>query len=123
MHNIRNSLFPFFFMLVGPIHITHQLLHILELYVLDCLLKVALPRPLRSRNLLQMTSSAQILGGCTCISLVPKSYIQYRGIRYLLFPSCCMNRTGVLDCCDVCSGLVCCMMEEGRGVALPPQLY
>ena len=34
-----------------------------------------------------------------------------------------MNRTGVLDRCDVCSGLVCCMMEEGRGVALPLHLY
>ena len=51
-------------MLVGSIHTTHQLLHVLDLYILDCLLKVALPRPLRSRNLLQMTPSAQILGGC-----------------------------------------------------------
>ena len=42
-------------MLVGSIHTTHQLLHVLDLYILDCLLKVALPRPLRSRNLLQMT--------------------------------------------------------------------
>ena len=71
-------------LLVGPIHTTHQLLHVLDLYVLDCLLKVALPRPLRSRNLLQMTPSAQILGGC--VSLVPESYIQYRGIRYLQLP-------------------------------------
>ena len=31
-----------------------------------------------------------------------------------------MNRTGVLDCCDVCSGLVCCMMEEGRGCGIAP---
>ena len=33
-----------------------------------------------------------------------------------------MNRTVVLDRCDVCSGLVCCMMEEGRGcgIALTP---
>ena len=62
------------FMLVGPIHTTHQLLHVLDLYILDCLLKVALPRPLQSRNLLQMTPSAQILGGC--VSLVPESYIQ-----------------------------------------------
>ena len=72
------------FMLVGPIHTTHQLLHVLDLYILDCLLKVALPKPLRSRNLLQMTASAQILGGC--VSLVLESYIQYRGIRYLPLP-------------------------------------
>ena len=74
------------FMLVGPIHTTHQLLHVLDLYILDCLLKVALPKPLRSRNLhvLQMTPSAQILGGC--VSLVLESYIQYRGIRYLPLP-------------------------------------
>ena len=72
------------FMLVGPIHTTHQLLHVLDLYILDCLLKVALPRPLRSRNLLQMTPSAQILGGC--VSLVLESYIQFRGIRYLPLP-------------------------------------
>ena len=52
------------FMLVGPIHTIHQLLHVLDLFVLDCYLKVALPRTLRSRNLLQMTPSAQILGGC-----------------------------------------------------------
>ena len=31
-----------------------------------------------------------------------------------------MNRTGVLDRCDVCSGLVCCMMEEGRGCVIAP---
>ena len=72
------------FMLVGPIHTTHQLLHVLDFYILDCLLKVALPRPLRSRNLLQMTPSAQILGGC--VSLVLESYIQFRGIRYLPLP-------------------------------------
>ena len=60
--------------LVGPIHTTHQLLHVLDLYILDCLLKVALPRPLRSRNLLQMTPSAQILGGC---AVVDPSYLRF----------------------------------------------
>ena len=60
--------------LVCPIHTTHQLLHVLDLYILDCLLKVALPRPQRSRNLLQMTPSAQILGGCV---VADPSYLRF----------------------------------------------
>ena len=127
-------------MLVGSIHTTHQLLHVLDLYVLDCLLKVALPRPLRSRNLLQMTPSAQILGGCAvadpayfrfiktgqlwarahnCPVLMSLKYawihhwvcltssrVLYTVQRHYVFATsttCCMNRTGVLDCCDVFS--------------------
>ena len=146
-------------MLVGSIHTTHQLLHVLDLYILDCLLKVALRRPLRSRNLLQMTPSAQILGGCAvadpayfrfiktgqlwarahnCPVLMSLKYawihhwvcltssrVLYTVQRHYVFATsttCCMNRTGVLDCCDVhvCSGLVCCMMEEGRGCGIAP---
>ena len=124
--------------LVGPIHTTHQLLHVLDLYILDCLLKVVLPRPLRSRNLLQMTPSAQILGGCAvadpaylrfiktgqlwarahnCPVLMSLKYawihhwvcftssrVLHTVQRHYVFATsttCCMNRTGVLDCCDV----------------------
>ena len=143
--------------LVGPIHTTHQLLHVVDLYILDCLLKVVLPRPLRSRNLLQMTPSAQILGGCAvadpsylkfiktrqlwarahncpvlmslkyswihhwvCLTSSRVLHIVQRHYVFATSTTCCMNRTGVLDCCDVCSGLVCCMMEEGRGCGIAP---
>ena len=55
-----------------------------------------------------------------CLTSSRVLYTVQRHYVFATSTTCCMNRTGVLDCCDVCSGLVCCMMEEGRGCGIAP---